>query len=159
MDVMGIINSGGDYLKATDFKNQDGSFNAQQLTINEVSSQEFDQDNGSKKNKLLLHFNELDGVLVLNVTNTLAIAQIYGNESDNWINRQIVVTAGPKQFGNRIVDGIIVSPPLAAVPGQTAPPQAVQAAPAPQGQQYAHEQQATAQNLAQQPDDNSDIPF
>lgn len=72
------------------------------LTIKKIGEEEmYDAETGGKKKGLVLHFEELDLPMVLNVTNAETIADVC--ESDkiaDWIGKKIIVgTSKIKAFG------------------------------------------------------------
>jgi len=68
------------------------------LTIKKIGEEEmYDAETGGKKKGLVMHFDELDLPMVLNVTNCEAIADVTG--SDKIGKRIIVGTSRIKAFG------------------------------------------------------------
>jgi len=99
MQVDNFLGS-SDFLKAADLGTATPT-----LTVKSVSSHEFNDDGGSRQ-KLVLEFIGKDKMVVLNVTNTRAMAAAFGNESDNWIGKQVLLSVRQTQMG----PGIGVTP-------------------------------------------------
>jgi F0F1-type ATP synthase alpha subunit len=97
------------------------------LTINRCVAEELEGDNGTEK-KWVLHFDEEEKGMVLNVTNAQIIAQ-FTNErnSDNWRGVKVVAYDDPNvSMGGKLVGGIRVRAPKpgsvpAPAPAPTAP--------------------------------------
>ena len=81
------------------------------LTIKGNSITEFD-DNGKKKCKIVLHFNQTEKRWALNKTNALAIGQVYGPEANNWMGKDLFVYRGKASFKGETVDAVCVEMPL-----------------------------------------------
>ena len=60
--------------------------------------------------------------LVLNKTNSLILAAAYGDNTDAWLNQQVVVWTEPTHYQGRVVPGIKIAP--AAAPAISMPPPA-----------------------------------
>jgi hypothetical protein len=59
---------------------------------------------GSEKvRKGVVFFSETDRGLVLNKTNSRAIATLYGSETDKWKNKKVTVYRSETSFQNKIV--------------------------------------------------------
>ena len=83
MDVSNYLGN-SDYLKADDIGRS-----RPRVTIGEVHSTSFTNDDGKTQDKLVLMFKGKDKGMVLNVTNTKRMAEAYGKESDQWIGKEI----------------------------------------------------------------------
>ena len=92
----------GKTLKAADL---DG--NEVTLTITDVVVNEF-EDNGVKKMKPVIHFEECEKALVSNATNSHVIAEEYGKETDDWVGKTITLFPTRVTFGDKLVDAIRV---------------------------------------------------
>lgn len=139
----------GDFLKSADIKGKRISVIMDKVTMEKIG------DDGDKP---VLYFVGKNKGLVLNKTNSGMIAYQYGDETNNWIGKQIRLHVEPVPFGGQIVDAIRVSPP----------PQAAQADPGMAAQQPALQPSTTTEasreilhnyetKPAEQLDD--DIPF
>ena len=106
-----------------------------------IQALERDRKMNSGELKHVLSFVECDQELVLNKTNCNSIAQMYGDETDNWIGKQIVLIQSTTDMQGQTKDCIRIRAPKqkpAVAPVKPAP-----AKPAPA-----------------QPDDNQDdVPF
>lgn len=72
------------------------------LTISQIGEEEmYDAETGSKKKGLVMHFEEEELPMVLNVTNCDTIAEVTGTDKiADWIGRKIIVgTSKIKAFG------------------------------------------------------------
>jgi hypothetical protein len=108
------------------------------------------QDTGPDKDKPVLYFAGHQRGLVLNVTNAMAIASLYGDETDAWRGQWITLYPTQCQFGARMVDCIRVRPfPPQHANGQPAFNQQPQ--PQPFAQQQLMLQPAPPQFLPPQP--------
>ena len=117
-------------LKAADLRDEQGKAKAVRVTIDSVTTQEF-EDNGQKVIKPIIHFAGKEKTLVCNRTNALRIIEAVGSdESDTWIGWSITLyptmVDGPKGR----VDAIRVDdrpgaskPPVKAAPRAVAPPE------------------------------------
>lgn len=83
--------------------------------------------------KYVLHFNEHEKPLVLNVTNGQIIAKSTGSEDfDGWIGKQIVLYDDPNvSFGGKLVGGVRVRAPKAQAAPQQPQQRPAPVAPAP----------------------------
>lgn len=91
-------------LKAQDVTDNGGEM---ELTVKEVKMQEFDDDDGSKKNKPVVFFTN-DKKMVLNVTNANAVSEMYGDDTDLWLGKTILLHVMEVPFGNKTVPAIRV---------------------------------------------------
>ncbi|MGE0375498.1 MAG: hypothetical protein AB7I48_23805 [Planctomycetaceae bacterium] len=89
------------------------------------------QESGPDKDKPVLYFTGHQRGLVLNVTNGLAIASLYGDETDAWVGKWITLYPTQCQFGAKLVDCIRVRP-FPPTNGAAPPPLASQQPPPPQ---------------------------
>lgn len=121
------------YLRASDFPKPT------LLTISHVKMEDIGDDH-----KPVLYFQELDKGLCLNKTNGNTIADVYGDDSDDWKGQQIVAFETPVQFQGRMVQAVRVRKPKPqAKPHAPLPPAPLKKA-----------------NDIDPPDDmNDDIPF
>lgn len=89
-------------------------------TIKSVSVEEV----GDAEDKPVLHFQGDVKAMVLNRTNSITIAALYGDDTDHWIGKQLVLFSTKVQFQSRLVDAIRVRAPKqqAAAPAPPPPP-------------------------------------
>ena len=115
------------------------------------------EDLGDGQHKPALYFVNKEKGLILNKTNALIMAVSLGDESDQWIGKQIELFTEMKQFQGKLVQGISVRVPQQ--PAQAAP--AAPLAPAAQDMQNLSQDIKAAENDAQatQADTFDDIPF
>lgn len=69
-------------------------------------------ENGVTKNKLKLSFVGKEKVLILNKTNAMTIAHVYGGDIDGWIGKEIFLYSTKVDFGGQMVDAIRINVPL-----------------------------------------------
>ena len=96
------------YLKAEDIKGKDRT-----LTIKGITMEPLGQE---KDEKPVLTFTNSDKQLVLNKTNGLVVASLYGEDTDAWIGKHITIFATRVPFGGKLVDSIRVRERAAAAP-------------------------------------------
>lgn len=85
------------------------------LTIDEVSSKEFDgKDGKASQEKIILAFRETDTTMIVNFTNANIIAGFLGDETDDWIGEQIVLFRDKTRYGNKMVPCVSVRQARAA---------------------------------------------
>jgi len=95
------------YLKAADLAGQ-----MRTVVIESISMETVGDDH-----KPVLKFTGLPKTLVLNRTNSSAIANAFGFETNNWIGKQITLFSAPVTFQGRTVDAIRVT---ASAPSKSA---------------------------------------
>lgn len=88
----------GDYLKAADLNDQEHT-----VVIAKVEVKEFDDGN-----KLLLTFKDRKKGLVANKTNAGRIAMMHGDETDNWIGKEIILYVDIVDFQGKPTEAIRV---------------------------------------------------
>ena len=70
-------------------------------------------DVGEGEIKPVFYFQGKDKGMVLNITNANALAAIYGDETEDWIGREIVLYVDKNvMFKGKRCDGLRVRPPL-----------------------------------------------
>ena len=78
------------------------------VKISNIDLMEFDQD-GKKQRKLILEFEGKEKKLACNKTNARTIGAMLGDETDNWIGKEITLYNDPTvSMGDQIVGGIRV---------------------------------------------------
>lgn len=100
MDVSDFMGA-GDFLKAADLGNK-----TPQCTVKAVHTREFTDEIKGQHQKLVLEFHNKDKMVVLNVTNTRAMASAFGTESNAWIGKSVILSVRQTQMG----PGIGVTP-------------------------------------------------
>ncbi len=96
------------YLKSADLKGR-----VAKLKIDRVVFEQIGTDN-----KLIMYFQGKDKGMVLNKTNGLTIAGVFGDDYDSWTGAEIEIFSMKVDFQGRMVDGLRVRVPP---PRQTAP--------------------------------------
>lgn len=110
VDINTIYKSNNEYLKAEDI-------GSEMWTVTIFSADVKTWDNGDRK--VVLEFNELENKsLPLNVTNSRAIADIYGGDTDNWLGKEIMLFTMPVDYQGKMVQAIRIRAPQKA----SAPP-------------------------------------
>jgi hypothetical protein len=96
----------GSSLKATDLGDAEAL-----VVIAEVDVREY-TDNGKTSRKFYLTFQGKTKGLVVNKTNATRIAKLYGDDTDAWIGKELVLYVDHEiQYGSDIVSGIRVRGP------------------------------------------------
>lgn len=152
-NISEVYQSNSDFLKAEDI-----GTNFWTVTIREIGMKDF--DDGTRK--LFVAFVELDKSLVLNKTNADMIGELFGKDTDGWVNHQIMLMTMPVDYQGKKVQAIRVRAPAQQQampqrgPLQTSPQRPLN--PAPQQQSYA---QASGGSGPREfaPLDESEIPF
>jgi len=93
-------------------------------TIARLTQETFNSDEGGSETKWCVHFEEFDRGLILNKTNIRLAAQFLGNDTAQWMGKQVVVYNDPNvTFGGRAVGGLRLRAPKGqpAQPAQRAP--------------------------------------
>jgi len=126
----------GSYLKSSDLQPGERRL----LTIREVKVEEVGEG-AEMQEKPVVYFNEEKMGMVINKTNSMNLANVFGENIEGWPGRQIDLLVHQVMFGGRMVDGLLCQPRIsqqpAAAPAQWAPPENAphnMAAPAPQPQ-------------------------
>lgn len=112
------------WLKASDFEDGDAT-----LTIRDVGQERIGQGKDAA-DKFVLYFVDEDRGLVLNKTNVGTIAKLHGDDTDDWIGKDVTLFATEVQFQSEMVEAIRVRSKPPRRPGQkaakpTAPAEAV----------------------------------
>lgn len=103
MDARQFI-GGGATLSAKIVK--DEMLEGKPLTIVEVRERIFGDNPETQKKKLVLSFDETDYELALNATNTRILADAFGYETDEWLDKQIALNIVKTRFQGQLVDAI-----------------------------------------------------
>ena len=93
-----------DLLKSQDLLDAGGEM---LLTIAKVEMKTFDRDDNSKDTKPIIFFEE-GNQMVCNKTNANAIADMFGEETDDWLGNQITLIVKDVEFQGKTVMGIRV---------------------------------------------------
>jgi hypothetical protein len=92
------------YLKAADLDED------VDLTIRSVILEDI-QTEGGLEQKPIVYFEEGEKGLLLNKTNWNALVQQYGDESDGWVGKNIVLTVMEVQFKDKMVPALRIKVP------------------------------------------------
>lgn len=96
-----------DFMFAFDLEGKDRT-----VTIARVTAGELTGTGGKKSKKPLCYFKESKSgkPLALNATNCKAIAAMYGNDTDGWVDKRVTLYPTQTQMGGETVDCIRVRP-------------------------------------------------
>lgn len=123
------------YLKAADLQGRQVT-----LRIESIAMEDIGDDN-----KPVCYFVGKTKGLVLNRTNGGAISAAYGDDTDGWLGKEIVVYPTKVLFGGKMTDCIRIMPPP-------------QAAPAPLTSEQVQQVQQARERVTK-PVDMSEVPF
>jgi hypothetical protein len=91
------------YLKADDLQGRDVVVTIESVDLEKIG-QGADQDT-----KLVLGFRGKEKKLVCNKTNAGTISGLYGDETDDWIGKQVILTSREVEFQGKMTLAIRVS--------------------------------------------------
>lgn len=137
----------GATIKANDLQGREFA-----LTISGLEFRKFDDGN-----KIELSFAQTDKKMVCNKTNANTIADIYGDETNNWIGKEITLFPTYTDFNGGQVPCVRVKPMQAQAFQQQAP-QAMQQA-APNGGNPFAQQQPSNSGVTSEEELNDRVPF
>ena len=89
------------YLKAEDLEGANVT-----VTIEEVNREEVGP---KKESKLVIRFANTRKKMVLNKTNAATIAKLYGEETDEWLGKRIILCSKDTEFQGEMVLALRVS--------------------------------------------------
>lgn len=93
------------------------------LTIKGVSLEDMPGENSEQK--WVLAFREEGKGMVMNITTIRVLEQAFGDDSDDWVGKRVMVYVDPNvSFGGKVVGGLRLRPPKKAKPGKAAPARA-----------------------------------
>lgn len=90
------------YLKSDDLQDQDVPVVIGACTIEMLGGER----------KLVLSFQGMKKQMICNKTNAGRIAYLYGEETDGWLGKEIVITSEFVEFQGKTVKGLRVRPPI-----------------------------------------------
>ena len=93
------------YLKASDLQGREIT-----VTIDRAEMEPIGQGD-KKENKPILYFRGKEKGVVLNKTNSFAIADAYGKNTDDWIGQQVILFCAWVDFQGRSVEAIRIRVP------------------------------------------------
>lgn len=103
MNINDIYQSTSAFLRAADLKG-----NTIRLVISEIGAHTFDEGTAKQKTQIILSFQGKDKKLGLNMTNARIIASQLGDDTDQWIGKEIKIYPTKTDFGGEQVDCIRV---------------------------------------------------
>lgn len=80
------------------------------LTIQRVSMEDLQTRDGGKERKPVVKFERAKKMLVLNKTNAMQIAELYGPETDGWAGKRVTLYAARVSAFGKMVDAVRVRP-------------------------------------------------
>lgn len=83
------------------------------MTIADVTAEKVgdDDDEEGAKTQVCLHFDESKQILGLNATNARTLWDLFGYDSDDWLDKRIALWVDPHvQFGKKVVEGVRIRP-------------------------------------------------
>lgn len=89
------------FLKSADLQG-----NVAKVKIQDVQVEKLGEDR-----KMVMHFFGKEKGMVLNKTNAMTIGDAYGEDTDDWIGKEIEVFSMKVEFQGRMVDGLRVRVP------------------------------------------------
>lgn len=104
------------YLKAADLGDRQVL-----VTIDAVMIEEIDDDDQTIR-KPVVYFHGKEKGLVMNITNGKAIAALYGEETDEWIGRDVILYSRMVDFKGNEVPGLRVKAPVQQMRTVQSPP-------------------------------------
>lgn len=104
------------YLKADDI----GKSRRIRVIVKGVTMENVGMD-GKDETKPIVYFNGAQKGLVLNKTNAGRIAAVYGDETDEWIGKEVLLYVEKVPFQNQMVDSIRVDLPRVEAVGFVQP--------------------------------------
>lgn len=110
------------YLRAADLRGQEAH-----VTIRGCAMENL----GDNESKPVLYFNESQKGLVVNKTNSNTMVRLYGDDTDAWTGKQLILFAMPVEMKGEMVEGLRVRGPQQAALGGGPPLGAPAATPAP----------------------------
>lgn len=98
-------------LKQSKYLTKDDAGEGILVTMHKLTEENVEQEGKPERMKWILHFHEADRKpLVLNTTNIALIEKCYGDETDDWMGRHLVLFNDENvSFGGEITGGVRVS--------------------------------------------------
>jgi hypothetical protein len=106
------------YIKASDLQGRDVNVVIADAIIEEIGQ--------TKDKRLVCYFQGKEKGLVVNRTNALMIADLYGNDTDEWTGKEIVLYSTRVPFQGQMTDAIRVKAPARRATGNGKPQHVVQ---------------------------------
>ena len=102
--------SGNVWIKGMDFEDQPVIATIEDAWMHGV----WDSEENKEVEKLVVGFEELEGLLVLNKTQTRKLIALFGDESDEWKGKEVVLESGETALGQTVVIKKTVAEPVKA---------------------------------------------
>ncbi|MGI9569690.1 MAG: hypothetical protein ACR2PH_08130 [Desulfobulbia bacterium] len=103
MNINDVYQSTSNFLRAADLQ---GS--TIRLVVSEVGTHTFDEGTPKQKTQIVLAFQGKEKKLGLNATNAKTIATELGDDTDNWVGKEIKLYPTKTDFAGEMVDCIRV---------------------------------------------------
>ena len=92
------------------------------VRIDNVTREEFEAKDGKPGQvKLALHFRGLDIALLLNNTNATTMVDLFGDETDEWVGKRILLRPTETTFGKKMVPCIRIKGEVKSEPKEGTP--------------------------------------
>ena len=104
------------YIKAADLKGKEYTLTVASVKIEDVGAE------GSPEEKPVLYFAGRAKGVVLNRTNAGTISHRYGDDTDDWINKEVIIYPDTVMFQGKLVDCIRMRVPATAAAADDAIP-------------------------------------
>lgn len=105
------------YLKQTDIQDE------LLVTVAKVGKANVARDNDEPEYKWLIRFTELPKPMVLNSTNIKRLAKACGDDTDEWIGKQVILYVDPDvEFAGNVVGGLRIRAHRPAPATRSVPP-------------------------------------
>ena len=98
------------FTKSSYFSADETAGQSLKLVISEVEDVEFQNDNGKPVTKPVLTFRGHDKKLVVGAMNYDRLADVFGDETQNWVGCTVTLTGEKVTFRNKRVNSIIARP-------------------------------------------------
>ena len=91
------------------------------VTIMSAPLETLKSPDGKEQKKIVLYFNNTKKLLPLNLSNFESVADICGEDTDDWPGRTIVLYPAKTQLGGKTVDCVRIRAPQQPVSGPVTP--------------------------------------
>lgn len=95
------------YLKTEDLEGKQVTVTIERVIVETLKGQDGEPD----QHKPVIYFQKASRGMVLNRVNWQAIADLYGDDSDDWVDKKIILFPTKTQFGTKLVPCVRVKPP------------------------------------------------
>lgn len=88
-----------------------GRYNGKTLTIYEVKIENIPgRDGQADKPKLAIGFESVDKLMIVNKTNFQILSEAYGDETDDWKQKKVLLSIVRVQFEGKLTPSIMLTP-------------------------------------------------